>query len=70
MTTPETKLAAIALVFVFPLLVALAVVLSLGVINTGHEFAESLKNITAAVIALASGAGTALIGLLAPDAKG
>ncbi len=70
MTTPETKLAVIALLVALPLLVALAVVLSLGVIDTGHEFAESVKNITAAVIALASASGSALIGLLAPGPKG
>lgn len=70
----ETGVAARTLVFLalfFVLLLALAIVLAGGAITPPTSFVESLKGITTAIVALASAAGTAIIGILAPSpAKG
>jgi cobalamin biosynthesis Mg chelatase CobN len=66
-TTPETTLAAVALVVVFVLLLALGIVLAAGAIVPPEQFTDSLKNVITAVMALASASGTALIGILSPS---
>jgi hypothetical protein len=56
------------LTVVFGLLLALAIVLASGAINPPSGFAEPLDDVTKAVLALASAAGTGLLGLLVPKA--
>jgi hypothetical protein len=56
------------LVGVFVLLLALAIVLAGGAINPPTGFAQPLDNVTKAVLALASAAGTGVLGLLVPKA--
>ncbi len=55
---------------VFVLLLALAIVLAGGAINPPTAFAQSLDNVTKAVLALASAAGTGVLGLLVPKSPG
>jgi hypothetical protein len=62
-----TTLASVLLLIVFFVLLILAVVLATGTIEPPSAFIESQKNITTAVIALASASGSALIGILAPS---
>lgn len=58
---------AAVLLFVFFLaLLALGIVLAAGAIVPPEGFVQSLQSITTAIVALASAAGSALIGLLAP----
>ncbi|HVR05917.1 MAG TPA: hypothetical protein VMS02_07725 [Solirubrobacteraceae bacterium] len=64
---PETRSAVQVLLVVFLLLLGLAVFLAAGAIEPPPAFVEPLKTITAAVMTLASAAGTALIGILSPS---
>jgi hypothetical protein len=58
--------AAVLLLLFFVALLALGIVLAAGAILPPHEFVQSLQSVTTAVVALASAAGSALIGLFAP----
>jgi hypothetical protein len=64
--TPRSAVGALALVFVA--LLALAVVLAGGAITPPTSFGpQSLEHLIKTVVALASAAGTGLIGLMAPS---
>lgn len=63
----ETKGAVYPLAAVFVLSLALAVVMAVGVFSPPTELVSSLKSLIAAVIAIASASGSALIGILAPS---
>lgn len=62
----DTTWAVVALLAIFVLTLILSVALAAGWIAPAQPFVESVKEITKAVIAIASASGTALIGLLAP----
>lgn len=62
---PGLKVWPLAIIFV--VLLVLAVVLSAGAIVPPPAFDESLKGVTTAVLALASAAGSAIIGIYAPS---
>jgi hypothetical protein len=53
---------------VFVALLALAIVLASGAILPPKGFAQPLDNVTKAILALASAAGTGVLGLLVPKA--
>lgn len=63
----ETKGAVLPLAAVFVLSLALAVVMAAGVFSPPTELVPSLKSLIAAVLAIASASGSALIGILAPS---
>jgi hypothetical protein len=65
--TPDTRSAMVVLLVLFVLLLALSVILAAGAIEPPAPFVESLKTVAAAVMTLASAAGTAVIGILAPS---
>ncbi len=62
----DTTWAVVALFAVFVLTLVLSVALAGGWIAPAKPFVDSVKEITKAVIAIASASGTALIGMLAP----
>lgn len=67
---PDTKQTVRVLASIFVILLVGSIVLGAGVIHPTATFgAEPLKEITKAVLALASAAGSALIGIFAPSAS-
>jgi hypothetical protein len=62
---PETPVGLLAIFFV--LVLGLGIALAAGVIVPPPAFVDPLKNVTTAVIALASASGSALIGIFAPS---
>jgi lysophospholipase L1-like esterase len=66
-TTTDTKIPAIALAVVFVLAVALATVLAVGTFVPPASLTESLKGLITVVVAIASGSGSALIGIFTPS---
>jgi hypothetical protein len=67
-TTPDTTRTVRALGGIFVVMLVLSIVLGAGAIHPTSTFgADPLKEITKAVLALASAAGSALIGIYAPS---
>lgn len=64
----EPRLAVVLLLVVFVVLLAGGYLLASGEVKPPAEFHKSLEGLTTAVVALASAAGSALLGMLAPNA--